>query len=126
MPVAIYSRSTGSTSPISTLTTQPGVQTDGSTLVIQGTTSALTAVTLDGISTMSIEYAGPINELFPSFNSISEMKVSGSNNNAEFSGVADITTTSRSGTNAFHGGGSGMARTMRWMQGTRLRPASRS
>ena len=77
LPVAIYSRSNGSTSPISTLTTQPGVQTDGSTLVIAGTTSALTAVTLDGISTMSIEYAGPINELFPSFNSISEMKVSG-------------------------------------------------
>ena len=104
LPVAIYSRSTGSTSPISTLTTQPGVQTDGSTLVIQGTTSALTAITLDGISTMSIEYAGPINELFPSFNSISEMKVSGSNNNAEFSGVADVTTTSRAGTNDFHGG----------------------
>jgi hypothetical protein len=104
LPVAIFSRSTGSTSPISTLTTQPGVQTDGSTLVIQGTTSALTAISLDGVSTMSIEYAGPINELFPSFNSISEMKVSGSNNNAEFSGVADITTTSKSGTNAFHGG----------------------
>ncbi len=104
LPVAIFSRSTGSTSPISSLTTQPGVQTDGGTLVIQGTTSALTAVTLDGISTMTIEYAGPINELFPSFNSISEMKVSGSNNNAEFSGVADVTTTSKSGTNAFHGG----------------------
>ena len=104
LPVAIYSRSTGSTSPISTLTTQPGVQTDGNTLVIAGTTSALTAVTLDGISTMNIEYAGPINELFPSFNSISEMKVSGSNNNAEFSGVADVTTTSKAGTNALHGG----------------------
>ncbi len=104
LPVAIYSRSNGSTSPISTLTTQPGVQTDGTTLVIQGTTSALTAITLDGVSTMSIEYATPIAELFPSFNSISEMKVSGSNNNAEFSGVADITTTSKAGTNALHGG----------------------
>ncbi|MGO9403853.1 MAG: TonB-dependent receptor domain-containing protein [Terriglobales bacterium] len=104
LPVAIYSRSTGSTSPISTLTTQPGVQTDGSTLIISGTTSALTAVTLDGISTMKIEYAGPANELFPSFNSISEMKVSGSNNNAEFSGVADVTTTSKAGTNVVHGG----------------------
>lgn len=104
LPVAIYSRSTGSTSPISTLTTQPGVQTDGSTLIIQGSTTALTAVTLDGISTMSIEYAGPINELFPSFNSISEMKVTSSNNSAEFGGVADITTTSKSGTNLLHGG----------------------
>jgi hypothetical protein len=30
LPVAIYSRSTGSTSPISTLTTEAGVQTDDS------------------------------------------------------------------------------------------------
>jgi hypothetical protein len=110
LPVAIFSRSFGSTSPISTLTTQPGVQVDAGapgqigTLVINGATQALTAVTLDGVSTMNIEYAGPLNELFPSFNSISEMKVSGSNNNAEFSGVADITTTSKSGTNLFHGG----------------------
>jgi hypothetical protein len=104
LPVAIYSRSNGSTSPISTLTTQPGVQTDGNTLTIAGSTSALTAVTLDGISTMTIEYAGPINELFPSFNSISELKVTQSNNDAEFSGVADITTTSKSGTNDYHGG----------------------
>ena len=105
LPVAIYSRSNGSTSPISTLTTQPGVQTDSSNnLVIAGTTPALTAVTLDGISTMKIEYSGPANELFPSFNSISEMKVSGANNNAEFSGVADVTTTSKAGTNAYHGG----------------------
>jgi Carboxypeptidase regulatory-like domain len=104
LPVAIYSRSNGSTSPITTLTTQPGVQTDGTSLIIAGSTQALTQVTLDGISTMSIEYAGPINELFPSFNSISEMRVTQSNNNAEYGGVADITTTSKSGGNAFHGG----------------------
>jgi len=105
LPVAIYSRSNGSTSPISTLTTQSGVQTDTSgNLIIAGTTPALLSVTLDGISGMNIEYAGPINELFPSFNSISEMKVSEVNNNAEFSGVSDITTTSKGGGNRFHGG----------------------
>jgi hypothetical protein len=105
LPVAIYSLSNGSTSPISTLTTQSGVQTDnGGNLIIAGTTPALLSVTLDGISSMAIEYAGPINELFPSFNSISEMKVSQVNNNAEFSGVSDITTTSKSGSNSFHGG----------------------
>ena len=60
--------------------------------------------TIDGISSVSVENSGPINELFPSFNSISEIEVSGSNNNAEFSGVADVTTTSKSGTNDFHGG----------------------
>ncbi len=105
LPVAIYSHSNGSTSPISTLTTNPGVQTDDSgDLVIAGTTPALTSVTLDGIQSVSVETSAPLNELFPSFNSISEIRVSETNNNAEYSGVADITTTSRSGTNQYHGG----------------------
>ena len=105
LPVAIYSHANGSTSPISTLTTNPGVQTDDSgNLVIAGTTPALSSVTLDGIQSVSVETSGPLNELFPSFNSISEIRVSETNNNAEYSGVADITTTSRSGTNHYHGG----------------------
>jgi Carboxypeptidase regulatory-like domain len=105
LPVAIYSRSAGSTSPISTLTTEPGVQTDNSGgLAIAGTTPALMSYTIDGVSSVNVETSGPINELFPSFNSISEIRVSQNNNNAEFSGVADVTTTSRSGTNNYHGG----------------------
>jgi hypothetical protein len=105
LPVAIYSRSSGSTSPISTLTTQPGVQTDdGGNLTIAGATPALLSYTIDGISSVNVELSGPLNELFPSFNSIAEIKVSETNNNAEFSGVSDVTTISRSGTNAFHGG----------------------
>jgi hypothetical protein len=105
LPVAVYSRSTGSTSPIDTLTTEPGVQTDDSgDLEVLGTTPALLSVTLDGISSVNVEYSGPNNEMFPSFNSIEEIRVSESNNNAEFSGVADITTVSKAGTNKFHGG----------------------
>ena len=99
LPVAIYSRSTGSTSPISTLTTEAGVQTDDSgNLAVMGTTAALLSVTIDGISSVGVEYSGPVNEMFPSFNSIEEIRVSESNNNAEFSGVADITTVSKAGT----------------------------
>jgi len=105
LPVAIYSRSTGSTSPISTLTTEAGVQTDDSgNLDVSGTTAALLSVTIDGISSVGVEYSGPVNEMFPSFNSIEEIRVSESNNNAEFSGVADITTVSKAGTNHYHGG----------------------
>jgi hypothetical protein len=105
LPVAIYSRSTGSTSPISTLTTEAGVQTDDSgALDVAGTTAALLSVTIDGISSVGVEYSGPVNEMFPSFNSIEEIRVSESNNNAEFSGVADITTVSKAGTNNLHGG----------------------
>ena len=105
LPVAIYSRSAGSTSPISTLTTESGVQTDDSgNLAVMGTTPALMSVTVDGISSVGVEFSGPVNEMFPSFNSIEEIRVSESNNNAEFSGVADITTVSKAGTNLFHGG----------------------
>lgn len=105
LPVAVYSRSTGSTSPIDTLTTEAGVQTDDSgNLSVMGTTPALLSVTVDGISSVGVEYSGPINEMFPSFNSIEEIRVSESNNNAEFSGVADITTISMSGKNTYHGG----------------------
>ena len=105
LPVAIYSRSTGSTSPISTLTTEAGVQTDDSgDLSVMGSPPALLSVTIDGISSVGVEYSGPVNEMFPSFNSIEEIRVSESNNNAEFSGVADITTVSKAGTIHFHGG----------------------
>jgi hypothetical protein len=105
LPVAIYSRSAGSTSPISTLTTEAGVQTDDSgALDVMGTTAALLSVTIDGISSVGVEYSGPVNEMFPSFNSIEEIRVSESNNNAEFSGAADITTVSKAGTDRFHGG----------------------
>ena len=105
LPVAIYAHANGSTSPISTLTTNPGVQTDDDgNLVIAGATPALISITLDGISSVDVENSGPIDELFPSFNSIAEIRVSETNNNAEYSGVADITTTSRGGTNQYHGG----------------------
>ncbi len=105
LPVAIYSRSTGSTSPISTLTTEAGVQTDDSgNLAVEGTTAALLSVTVDGISSVGVEYSGPVNEMFPSFNSIEEIRVSEANNNAEFGGVADITTVSKAGTSHLHGG----------------------
>jgi hypothetical protein len=105
LPVAIYSRSTGSTSPISTLTTEAGVQTDDTgNLAVDGTTAALLSVTIDGISSVGVEYSGPVNEMFPSFNSIEEIRVSESNNGAEFGGVADITTVSKAGANRFHGG----------------------
>ena len=81
------------------------MQTDDSgNLEVLGTSPALLSVTIDGISSVGVEYSGPVNEMFPSFNSIEEIRVSESNNNAEFSGVADITTVSKAGTIHYHGG----------------------
>ena len=98
-------RASGTTSPISTLTTQPGVQIDNSgSLSLAGSQRYSTTVTIDGISTVSVRSNGPINELFPSVESIAEIRVSQVNNNAEFAQSGDITTISKAGTNDYHGG----------------------
>jgi Carboxypeptidase regulatory-like domain/TonB dependent receptor len=105
LPIAIASRGSGSTSPISTLTTQAGVQTDSSgNLSVAGAKPSMLSVSVDGISSVSPRSSAPIAELFPSFGAISEIRVSEINNAAEFGGVSDITTTSRGGSNSFHGG----------------------
>jgi hypothetical protein len=62
-----------------------------------------TQISLDGISTVSAASNSPLGQLFPSAESIAEMRVQGVGNNAEFGQVGDITTTSRGGSNSFHG-----------------------
>jgi hypothetical protein len=107
LPVAIATRGTGSTSPISTLTTQPGVQIDSNgNISVAGANPSQLSVSIDGISVMGPRAAesGPVNELFPSFNAIEEIRVSEVVNPAEFGGVADIATISKSGSNSYHGG----------------------
>ncbi len=107
LPVAIATRAGGSTSPISTLTTQPGVQTDNQgNISVTGLNPSQLSLSIDGVSVVGPRAAesGPIAELFPSFNAIEEIRVSEVINPAEYGGVADITTISKSGTNSFHGG----------------------
>ena len=105
LPVAIATRASGSTSPMSTLTTQPGVQTDSTGgSPSPGALPTMLSVTIDGISAVGPRTNGPLTELFPSFSAIEEIRIGQVINPAEFSGVADITTISKSGTNGFHGG----------------------
>jgi len=106
LPVAIGSRSTGSTSAFSTLTAQPGVQIDNNNnITVAGATTSQLSFSIDGISSVGPgSTAGPLTEMFPSFNAIEEIRISENMNPAEYGGVADVTTVSKSGTNAFHGG----------------------
>jgi hypothetical protein len=105
LPIAIGSRALGSTSPITTLTTQVGVQVDnGGSLSVAGSKPSMLSVSVDGISTMNVRNDAAASELFPSFGTIAEIRVSEVNNAAEFGGVSDITTVSKGGTNQYHGG----------------------
>jgi hypothetical protein len=105
LPVAIASRALGSTSAITTLTTQPGVEIDnGGNLSVAGGKPSMLSMSIDGISTMSPRNTAPITELFPAFDGIAEIRVSEINNAAEYGGISDITTISKGGTNTLHGG----------------------
>jgi hypothetical protein len=112
LPVAVYTRSQGSTSAYATLTAQPGVQTDASNdIVVAGALPSMISMSIDGISATGPGYGAAgsygdsaLAELFPSFYAIEEIKISETLNPAEFGGVADITTVSKSGSNTFHGG----------------------
>ena len=97
-------RGAGSTSPYNLLAFLPGVTgDDNGNISVQGTGVNEAEYSVDGISTTDIRFSGPQREMFPSAESISEMKVQGSGGGAEYGSPADITTTSRAGTNRFHG-----------------------
>jgi carboxypeptidase family protein/TonB-dependent receptor-like protein len=97
-------RGAGTTSVYNLLAFLPGVTGDtGGNITVQGTGTNQVEYSIDGISTTNIRSSGPQREMFPSAESISELKVQGSGGGAEFGNPADITTTSKSGTNTFHG-----------------------
>ena len=104
LPVALGSRASGSTSAFSTLTIQPGVETDNSgNISVAGGNIDMLSMSIDGISTMSPRNSAPMTELFPSFDGIAEIRVSEVNNSAEYGGISDVTTISKGGSNQYHG-----------------------
>ena len=104
LPVALGSRASGSTSAFATLTIQSGVETDNSgNISVAGGNIDMLSMSIDGISTMSPRNSSPLQELFPAFDGIAEIRVSEINNTAEFGGISDVTTISKGGSNQFHG-----------------------
>ena len=94
----------GNSSPINMVSLVPGVQVDqGNRITLAGNKIAQNEFTIDGISSTSVRSNGPLRELFPSVEGISEIKVTSTNNNAEFAQQGDVTTTSKGGTNSLHG-----------------------
>lgn len=97
-------RGARSTSPYNILAFLPGVQSDNSNnFSLQGGLPHQASVTVDGISTIDIRSNGALRDMFPSVEGIAEMRVQAVGNNAEYGQVGDITTTSKGGSNAFHG-----------------------
>ena len=97
-------RGAGSTSAYALLQALPGVQADnGLGLSIQGGLPAQSDTSVDGISIVQATGNSPQRNQFLSVESISEIRVQGVGNTAEFGQPGDITVISKSGTNAYHG-----------------------
>ncbi len=102
--LALNFRATSNTSPLVVALLSPTVQTDPSgNISVAGSLPNMTSYSLDGISTQSVRNGGPNADLFPSVETIAEFKVNTGSNDAEFGQVSDITVTSKSGSNDFHG-----------------------
>jgi len=92
------------TSPLSTVQAIPGVQVDPSfNISVSGNHPAQNEISLDGFSVVNIRFNGPLSEMLPSTESLSEVKVTSQLGNAENGGLGDISFVSHGGTNQFHG-----------------------
>jgi hypothetical protein len=92
------------TSPLGALALSPNVQQDSSgNISLGGASSSMVNFSVDGISTANVRQNGALQDAYPSQEGIAAVKVTSFNNSAEFSQVGDVTFTTKSGTNQYHG-----------------------
>ncbi len=103
LPVNTRASANG-TSAYSIIGTLPGVQADHGQFSLQGGLPFQSEVTVDGITIKSASGGDtPIQDAFPSTESISEIRTDGAQNNAEFALPGEVTITTKGGTNTIHG-----------------------
>ena len=92
------------TSPLGSLALSANVQEDSSgNIAPDGASSAMVNFSVDGISTDNVRQNGALQDAYPSQESIAAVKVTAFDNSAEFSQVGDVTFTTKSGTDHYHG-----------------------
>ena len=98
---------TSNTTPISAIAVLPEVQKGTSNeFSLSGSLPYQNEVSVDGILTTNVRRNGIGDggeNIFPSIETIQEIKVSSINNSAEYAQVGDITTITKGGTNQIHG-----------------------
>ena len=92
------------TSPLAMLATVPGTQQDANgNISVGGGLPSQVQYSVDGSSTVNVRQNGALGNMNPSSELISEFKVTQFNNNAEFAQLGDVTISTKSGTEQFHG-----------------------
>ena len=92
------------TSPLGALSLSANVQQDSQgNIALGGASSSMVNFSVDGISTANVRQNGALQDAYPSQEGIAAVKVTAFNNTAEFSQVGDVTFTTKSGGNQYHG-----------------------
>ena len=92
------------TSPLGSLNLSANVQQDSQgNIALGGASSSMVNFSVDGISTANVRQNGALQDAYPSQEGIAAVKVTAFNNSAEFSQVGDVTFTTKSGANRYHG-----------------------
>src|SRR5271155_4637623 len=92
------------TSPLGALAISANVQQDSAgNIALGGASATMVNFSVDGISTANVRQNGALQDAYPSQEGISAVRVTSSNNSAEFSQVGDVTFTTKSGTSSYHG-----------------------
>src|SRR5271170_3512303 len=92
------------TSPLGALAISANVQQDSSgNIALGGASASMVNFSVDGISTANVRQNGALQDAYPSQEGISAVRVTSFNNSAEFSQVGDVTFTTKSGTENYHG-----------------------
>lgn len=98
-----------STSPFNGITVLPGVQVDtggatgSASFSISGNHPAQNEISVDGFSVTSPRNNGPMTEVMPSTEQVSEMRITSQLAPAEYGQIGDIAFIGKSGANQFHG-----------------------
>ena len=92
-------RANGSTSPLTLVQTLPGVQPDSNgKYSIQGGLPFMSETSVDGISTQNVGSNNPLSDAWPSAETITELRVDGVSNSAEFGQPGAVTEVDRKST----------------------------
>lgn len=97
-----FRASSSGTSILATMSAMPGVQADQGSYSVEGNLPFMSDMTVDGITNIRVGSSGnPV--LFPSADDVASIQLTGVLAPAEFGDPAQVSVTTRGGTNALHG-----------------------
>ena len=99
-----FRASSSGTSVVGAMSAMPGVQADQGSYAVEGNLPFQSDMTVDGITNIAVGHSGtPV--IFPSADDVASIQLTGVLAPAEFGDPAQVSVTTKGGSNTFHGSG---------------------